>query len=331
MKIEKRGSGYRIRKTYKGKTYTVSVSNKPTKAEAVDLINKKIARSGYSAVYNMTFKEAVEAYCELKSNILSPSTIVGYKKSLRQLSDAFCGTKLNDIDQLKVQKEINDLSGSLAPKTVRNANGLIAAVIKTYRNGLRFDIKLPQKKKYEAVIPTTDEIKQILEHVKDTDYWVPFNLAILSLRRSEICALTPLDLEGNILTVNKAKIQNDQKKWIIKEYLKTEESVRSIYIPTEVADRIRSQGYIFTQHPERLLDHLHQAQKDLGIESFRFHDLRHYFASYAHTMGIPDKYIQQQGGWKTDHVMKNVYRHAMQEEITDMQKQYADKISAMLV
>ncbi|MDE6601615.1 MAG: hypothetical protein K2K90_05540 [Lachnospiraceae bacterium] len=58
-----------------------------------------------------------------------------------------------------------------------------------------------------------------------------------------------------------------------------------------------------------------------NIEHFRFHDLRHYSASIRHALGIPDAYIMQEGGWKTDTVLKSVYRHTM----SDRQKEMADR------
>jgi integrase len=54
----------------------------------------------------------------------------------------------------------------------------------------------------------------------------------------------------------------------------------------------------------------------------RFHDLRHYAASIAHSLGVPDKIIQDRGGWSDDRVMKAVYRNTM--------KEYSDKFTDML-
>lgn len=58
-----------------------------------------------------------------------------------------------------------------------------------------------------------------------------------------------------------------------------------------------------------------------NILSFHFHDLRHYSASVMHSIGIPDAYIMERGGWGSDYVLKNVYRHAM----TDKNKEMNDK------
>lgn len=31
-------------------------------------------------------------------------------------------------------------------------------------------------------------------------------------------------------------------------------------------------------------------------------------------MGVPDAYIMERGGWGNDGVLKNIYRHAMEQE-----------------
>lgn len=47
----------------------------------------------------------------------------------------------------------------------------------------------------------------------------------------------------------------------------------------------------------------------------------HYQASILHALGIPDKYIMERGGWKTDATLKNVYQHT----IADKSKQFTDR------
>lgn len=71
------------------------------------------------------------------------------------------------------------------------------------------------------------------------------------MRRSEICALTLDDIEGDALHIRKAIVLNENNEWVIKT-TKTTEGTRDIV--------------------------------------------------------IPDADIMQMGGWKTDHVMKDVYR-----------------------
>ena len=43
-------------------------------------------------------------------------------------------------------------------------------------------------------------------------------------------------------------------------------------------------------------------------------------AAIQHALGIPDAYIMQRGGWGNDHVLKEVYRHAMKDKAIEMSK-----------
>ena len=146
--------------------------------------------------------------------------------------------------------------------------------------------------------------------MKGTQYEVPFILGTLGLRRSEICALSPEDLNGNTLSINKALVLNENNEWILKDTTKTEESNRTITVPDYVANLIREKGACPCT-PHSLYWKLQRVQMSLGIPRFPFHKLRHFFASYMHDLGYTDKQIQEFGGWKSDHIMKSVYQHAM--------------------
>jgi integrase len=54
--------------------------------------------------------------------------------------------------------------------------------------------------------------------------------------------------------------------------------------------------------------------KKLEIENVTFHCLRHYYVSKLHYAGYSDLFIQETGGWKSDYVMKKVYRNVIDEE-----------------
>ena len=144
---------------------------------------------------------------------------------------------------------------------------------------------------------------------KGTPYEIPLRLACYGLRRSEICALTPADLDGNRLTINKAKVLGKDREWYIKA-TKTTDSTRTILIDDDLADLIRETGTVYDGYPNRIYWFLQKCQDKIGIPNFPLHYLRHYYASTAHALGIPDAVIMESGGWKTDHVMKRVYRHA---------------------
>lgn len=309
MKAEILPSGsYRIKKVVKGVTYRVTFDHKPSQKEITLALAEKIQDEG---VRNGSFYKYAKEYIQNKKGVVSPATIRTYNTKLEQLSEGFRNENIYEIDSNKVQSEISLFAEDHAPKTTKTLYGFISSVLTAYRPSLKLRVTLPQnivKKEYE---PTNEDIKKLLEHAKNTAYSVPFQLGILGCRRAEICAASIDDLDGNKLWIHRAKVYNG--KWTIKESPKTDASNRIILLPDSLVDQIRKQGYIYNGHPNALNKAIHRYQKKLGIPNFKFHALRSYFASYAHSLGIPDADIMAIGGWETDHIMKKVYRKSMEE------------------
>lgn len=313
MTIEKLKSGsYRIKQMVNGVTYRATVDHKPSDKEAHLLIADAMARKGVAISSNMPFKQACEAYIESKSNILSPSSVRGYKGIIKQFSGSFGNTALDILTKPMVQTEVNRYSANHSPKSTSNFSGFIVSVLKYYGNDIG-SITLPQKEEKSPYIPTKEEVMSIFSAFKGSIYEVPILLSGMGLRKSEICALSIDDLNGNVLTINKAKVQCADNSWIIKT-TKTTKSTRTVVIPEYIANLIRKQGFIYNGYPNVLYVKLTQMQDKLGIPHFSFHKMRHFFASYMHNLGYSDKQIQDMGGWKTDRVMKTVYTHAMEME-----------------
>lgn len=325
MKIEKLPSGsYRVRKMYKGKTFTIIFQGKPTQKEVMLKMAEKMERVQENEK-SMIFKTAAEKYIESKRNILSPSTIRGYNGIIKQISDSFLKENIYDIDAMDVQKEINRFSKGHSPKSVYNFHGFISSILGMFCPNLKLNTTLPQKVKNEPYIPSDEDIKKILEYAKDTEFEIPITLACYGMRRSEICALTPEDIEGDVVTISKALVQDEKRNWIVKQ-TKTVESTRKIIIPIEIAEKIKEQGYVYKGHPGKISDYLYRTQKKLGIEKFSIHKLRHYFASKMSALNIPEADILKMGGWETDYVMKSVYRHSMMEKEENAKREAAEKL-----
>lgn len=328
MKIEKLPSGsYRIRKTYKGQVYTVVFDCKPTQKEAVQAMAKELDK--VLAKKNMTFQRAAESYVDMKRNVLSPRTVKEYSENVNRFPEWFRKLPISDITQIEINKLVNELSKEKSPKTVRNYHGFLTAVLGTFYPNLRVNTTLPQKVKSEPYTPSQEDVRRILEEVKDTTYEIPIILACYGMRRSEICALKLEDIDGDIVHINKAMVQNESKKWIIKT-TKTTESTRSIIIPETLAEMIRNQGYIYKGHPGGITKHLEKVENKLGIPRFPLHKLRHYFASQMSALGVPEADILKMGGWETDHVMKSVYRHSMMQKDEKAKRDAAEKLRNVL-
>lgn len=278
MKIEKLPSGsYRIRKMYKGHTYTVIFDCKPTQKEAMQAMAKELDRVREKHK-SLTFQAAAEEYIESKRNVLSPSTIGGYINILGRLSDKILQENIHDIEPVDVQKEINRISKASSPKTVRNYHGFISAVLGMFCPNMKLNTTLPQKLKNEPYIPSDEEVRRVIEASKGTKFEVPIILACYGMRRSEICALEAEDVDGDVVSIGKAKVQDENGAWVIKS-TKTTASTRKIVIPAYIADIIRAQGYVYRGNPCSITQFLEGAQDSLGMPRFSVHKLRHYFAS----------------------------------------------------
>lgn len=332
MKIEKLPSGsYRVRKTYKGKSYSLTFDRKPTKTMINDELMRRIQSDPAAESSKVSFKDAALAYIKSKENVLSPSTIRGYALYTEKLPSWFCDLRLTLITQADVNNLINELSVSRSPKTVRNYHGFVSSVLKTYRPDFILNTTLPQKIKKDVYIPSSDDIKKLLRATAGSKYEIAIRLGCYGLRRSEICALDlcDLDKDGN-LSISKAKVIDKNNDWVVKPYPKNFDSTRVVTIDEDLACLIRSTGHIYNGSPGQISEEMNRLQKLLGIPAFSLHKCRHYFASKLHDCGISDQDIMDLGGWKTDHVMKAVYRHAMSDEKEEKRKKAAAVIASAI-
>lgn len=329
MKIEKLPSGsYRVRKMYKGKMYTIVFEYKPTQKEAIEAMAKRLSIV-QGKDQGLTFEAAAREYIEAKRNVLSPSTIRGYMNVLKGLSASFTKINIHDVTEYDVQRQINALSKDHTPKTVRNYHGFISAVLGMFNPNLRLNTTLPQKVKSEPYIPTDDDVRRLLDAAAGTRYEIPLALACYGMRRSEIAALTPKDIDGDVVRINKALVQNENEEWVEKK-TKTTASTREIVIPTPIAEKIRAQGYVYNGSLNSITYFLQRAQDALGIPRFSIHKLRHYFASKMSALNIPEADILKMGGWSSDHVMKSVYRHSMMDKEEQAKRDAAERLRGVL-
>ena len=321
MKVEKLPSGsYRARKMYNGKIHRISFDHKPSERELAAWVYE-LTQDNVSS--KKTFRNCAENYIENRRNVLSPASVRTYNNFLKVISTGLLSKSIFDITQEDIQKEINSYSVDHAPKTVRSLHGFISSVFGSYRPSFVLRTTLPQREVKRPYRPNKSDIDRILEYETGKQFYIPFKLGVLGLRRGEICALTNDDLKGNHLHVSKTKVY-DGVNWIIKNNPKTDKSNRIIPLSKELVSEIEQYGLEFDGSPKLLNTELHRVQKALGIEQFRFHDLRHYFASYASTLGLPEQDIMELGGWESDFVFKRIYRETMSDSVKNSAKKIMD-------
>lgn len=152
--------------------------------------------------------------------------------------------------------------------------------------------------------------------------------AMCGLRRSEICGLKYEDIKDGIAHIHAEIVQDKNQKWVYKDRPKTDDSDRYVRLPKFVLDLIgEGEGFVVSYYnlnsiTQAFIDHRNR----LGLD-VRLHDLRHFFASSAAALKIPDIYTADMGGWdRNSSVLKTVY----QNNIKTMSEYYEKKMNEPL-
>lgn len=292
---------------------------------AAEFLNNKDKTDRPKKEKDYTVIKALEEYCEIKNNVLSPATIRGYKGMINIYFDEIKSLKLSELTNAKIQKWINNLSKDKSPKTISNVYGLLSSAISMFCPDAVYHVKLPQKVIYSSYVPSDCDIKALIDYfsASNKDMLISVYMAAFgTMRRSEICALTAGDVSGNVIHVSKAIVKNSTGEFVEKKTPKTSSSNRYVEMPDFVIDILPKSGKLVNINPNQITSQFSRTIKKIGIPSFRFHDLRHYAASIMHAIGIPDVYIMQRGGWSSDSTLKRIYRGS----IEDYQRQYTKDI-----
>ncbi len=266
----------------------------------------------------LVLRDAYTRYIESNDGTLSPSTIRNYKVYQRNYFQDLMSCKVTDLTNEMVQRAISkEAKAGKSSKTIRNAYSLLSVVLKKYRPKFRLDAKLPQKDPKQITIPTEAEIQKLWNAAKGTKYELPILLASwLGLRASEIRGLKFEDVQGNRIHIQRAVVKGDSG--LVEKGTKTVSGDRWIICPQIILDLIAAQPhhneYILGKYNVDLYDNFHQVCKMAGVKPCRFHDLRHFAASEAHSLGVPDKYQMKRMGHKTDNMLKTVYQHTMSDK-----------------
>lgn len=302
------------------KTFTASTKGKARKLS--EIWEEEHLDGGNRA--SMTVLDALNAYIDNRSAVLSPSTVRSYKGIV---SARIEGTDIAKKDAASltltdVQKWINnEVKDKLSAKTVKDHLSLLRSATRSYNKRIEWeDLALPQVQRFQGYTPTDKDIKALLKYTHGQSDPTLYRAILLTafgpLRRSEVCALTIGDIRGNAVTINKALVRNESGGWEIKPP-KTVDSTRTIIYPafvirelSEISDRI------IPCNPDALVRRFERALKFAKLPHFRFHDLRHYGASImAYMDGVSQRTIENRGGWsRNSPVLKRIYQNTLADK-----------------
>ena len=288
---------------------------------------------------NLTVGDAIDEYIEIKSAVLSPATINGYKKCRRNYFATLYPIGVYSLTQVAVQAAINREALTHSPKTIRNAYALLTSALKLFRPDFVLHITLPQKVKNEIRIPKETEIKQLLSVTKGTNMYLPILFgACCGLRRSEISALTwdDIDFDAATLTVRRALVFDEHNN-LVEKGTKTTAGTRTIRLFPAVLDALKNareekNGDATDRiciSPSNITNNFGRILSRQRLPSYRFHDLRHYTVSVMLSLNIPKKYIADYVGHETEAMIDQVYGHIMERKknaVEDLMQEYFSEI-----
>ena len=299
----------------------------PTKDEAEYQAAEWKRKKNRRAKFDMTIEDCLNGYISAKENVLSPSTVRGYLRMVKNNFESIKNIRINKITSETLQIFVSELAKDKSPKTVRNIYGLLVSAIGLYLPDMTFRVTLPQKCIKKEFSPSNEDVSALYERAtKELKKCIAL-AAFGSLRRGEICALTFADLKGNTLSITKDMIQRKDNKWIVKDIPKTAASAREVRLPKKVIDLLgtgeSNERIIKYKNPGSITQCFTKLRDRMGI-NIHFHQLRKFYASIGVVLGIPDTYLSDFGGWsKGSNVMKEVY----QNNIVSMSDYYSDKMT----
>ena len=321
-----------------------------TKKEAQDKAKQIFAGVEMEKRLPMTVGRAMDKYIEEKAGVLSPSTIRGYKAIRRNYFQDIMDTNISDLTQGDIQLAVsNEAVKGKSPKTIRNAHGLLNAVLEEFRPNFVTHTHLPEKQKTEMRIFTEEEMRKVWNAAKGSKYELPILLASwMGLRMSEIRGLKFKDVESfetiytcahagketdvhekySRLHVHTAVVRDSEgnhvekgpktasgDRWIkLPKVILKLIHIRLCEFPDDMDNETIYESYICPWADITIYKNFKNICKKAGVEPCRFHDLRHFAASEAHALGVPNKYSMKRMGHKTENMLQNVYQHTMRDK-----------------
>jgi len=302
---------------YKQKSFTAA-----TKQEAEFLASKFLTEKKHSMKpENKTLDDLINTYIENRSNVLSPSTITSYHKIRRTAFPSIIKTRMELLTPELYQRAINEYAKGHSPKSVFNAHSLANKVLKANDVYVAEKAILPQKERKEVSIPTEEEVVKLLDSTEDTRLYLLIAFSVfLGLRRSETVGLKwkDIDFDKRTVSIRRARVK-DQFGLYVEKTTKTTNSTRTLKIPQVLYDTLNTldssnpEAYIIDDSIDALVSLFNRTREKIDFP-YKFHALRHYYASVLLLKGLPNKYAQKQMGHATDNMLKQVYQHTFKSK-----------------
>lgn len=327
-KPEKLPSGsYRVRLRLDGQSVSIT---KPTEREAIkaaELIKAQhrndIKTRPTGGAVKLT--AAIDDYIKERENVLSPSTIRGYREIQRNRFKAYHNKAIGSTNW---QKAVNEESRICSPKTVKNAWGFIRSVLT--ENGLDVTVRLPAVPARDKDWLEPEQIPVFMEAIKGQPCEIPALLALSSLRKSELLGLDweNVDMKNRIIHVRGAAVRGPGESFVKRDQNKTGASTRDVPMIPQLYDALAAvenkSGPVITCHYQTPYKQIKAMCDRLGFPNVGLHGLRHSFASLCYHLGMSELETMEMGGWSDYQTMRKIYTHLSENDRAKSADKFTD-------
>lgn len=267
----------------------------------------------------VTLSVAIDRFLESRQNILSPSTMRGYRGIQRQRFKDMMKVNVYDITEDVAQRAVNAEAMLVSPKTIKNAWRFIREVLEA-ETKQRIKVDLPKVPKHDKEFLEPDQIKVFINEVRGDILEIPALLALCSLRRSEILGLNwkNVDLKNRFVRVRESAVQDEGGAIVRRKINKTDASRRDVPMIPQLYEALskvsKKTGYVVDFHINSIWSGVNRVCRSAGLPEVGVHGLRHSFASLAYELKMPVKLAQEIGGWSDEKVLMEIYTHLSRKE-----------------
>jgi len=324
MRVYQRGKRWWVDFSYNGKRIRRSAGR--TKREALlklGEIQRRIEQEDQEdtpAVAPRSFSEFAKEYLEYAKAHKRPSSYRRDVTSLNQLLVVFGSSKLTEITTRTVERFQINRSAKVSPATVNRDMETLKHMLKKAMDWGYLKMNPAQRVKPLKTPPSrirflSLEERELLlaECSKNPMLWaIVFTALETGMRKGELADLTWKDINFERRSIRLMRTKNNESRTV---------PISDRLLP--VLERLyveRSGGYVFSKPDGSPYGNwrkaFENACKRAGIEDFRFHDLRHTFASYLVMAGVDIRTVQELMGHK-DIKMTMRYSHLSQSHLLE--------------
>ena len=194
----------------------------------------------------------------------------------------------------------------------------------------------PIHEKYQGSVYTEEQFTTLMAVVKNTIDEICIILAgCLGLRRGEMLGLKweNIDYKNMLIQVRKTRVRS-KDKGIIEKPPKNKKSIRDISVNKKTLDALKrwrklntESEYVINEfNPNTYSGHFKLLLENNKLPPTRFHDLRHFAATFMLKEGISDKVASERLGHANVSTTRDIYQHVLKE----MDREAANKLDKLM-